>query len=88
MSDLNLAELLTPEEDLALQELSEALVVDINSRVLRMIKKLRLKKVLKVFEISINGLSIKISIEDEYMSEMEERKKNERQRDNTPNYMI
>ena len=88
MSDLNLLALLTQEEDLALQELSEALVVDINSRVLRMIKKLRLKNVLKVFDISVNGLSIKIHVEDEYLGKIEERKKEDKPKDDTPNYLI
>jgi hypothetical protein len=84
-----LGELLTPEEDLALQELSEALVTDINSRISRMIKRLRLKKVLKMFDIVVAGLSIKIEVSDEYLSLMEERGGNvEPEEDDTPSYMI
>jgi hypothetical protein len=88
MNNLPLESLLTQEEELALQDLSEALVVDINSRLSRVIKRLRLKKVLKMFDIKVAGLSVRIDVLDEYVEEIEERCEDESRSDDTPNYMI
>jgi len=55
--------LMTPEEDAALQDVCDALVINANNRVKSVIRRMRLKGTLKMFEIEVRGLTFGISVD-------------------------
>lgn len=87
--DNGLPEILTPEEALAIQVLSEALVNDVNNRVSRLIKRLGLKRDLKIFSISITGFAMDLEVQDEYKEMVKNRVQNMKiKTDDSPDYMV
>lgn len=55
--------LMTPEEDAALQDLCDALVVNANNRVRSVIRRMCLKGALEMFEIEVRGLTFGITVD-------------------------
>jgi len=88
MNEFHLVEILTPNESLALQELTEALVMDCNNRVLRLIKRLGLKKNLKIFNIAVAGMTLELEVNDEFVDEIKQRTVKEEVVRESPDYMI
>ena len=67
--------LMTAEEDRALQDLCNALLEDINKRIPRVIRRLRLKKVLRHYEICVGGVTFGVVVDEETKKLLMERKK-------------
>jgi len=55
--------LMTPEEDAALQDLCDALVINANNRVGNVIRRMCLKGALEMFEIEVRGITFGITVD-------------------------
>jgi len=91
MSKDTLGTLLTPDEQVALEVLSDGLIADINARLKRMKRVLGLKRALKLFEITVVGLQLTVEIDDETREYLLNRKEDDDEKDSSgdedvPNY--
>ena len=91
MSKDTLGTLLTPDEQVALEVLSDGLIADINARLKRMKRVLGLKRALKLFEITVVGLQLTVEIDDETREYLLNRKEDDDENDSSgdedvPNY--
>ena len=85
----DLADLFSFVEDGALEELSNAITIDANTRLPRLMRRLRLKKILNLYDIRVVGISFRIEVDDDTRQELIERKEsieNEENKEDSPNY--
>lgn len=65
MNKDTLGALLMPDEQVALAELTDGLIADVNARLKRVSRILGLKKTLDLFDITVVGLHIAVEVDDE-----------------------
>jgi len=90
MSKEGLSTLLSLEEQMALEELSDGLIADINARLNRIKRILGLKRALKLFEITVDKLYLTVEINDETREYLLDRKGEDDEKssgdEDVPNY--
>lgn len=75
MGNDSLDGLLLPEEQIALELLSDGILADINARLFRVMRRLGLKRDLALFNVEVVGLQISVQLDDETREYLLERRK-------------
>jgi hypothetical protein len=81
--------LLLPEEQVALELLSDGILADINARLSRVIRRLGLKRELELFMVEVVGLQLAVQIDDEtreYLLERRGKEGSSKVDSDSPNY--
>ena len=91
MSKERLGSLLMPEERMALEMLSDALIAGINARLRRIKRLLGLERALELFEVTVVGLQLTVEVDDETREYLLDRKGDDVEDDSSgdekfPNY--
>ena len=90
MSKENLGSLLLPEEQAALEELSDGLIADINARLRRIKRVLGLKRALDLFEVTVIGIQMTVEVDDKTREYLVDRREEDDEKssgdEDTPNY--
>lgn len=90
MSKETLGTLLLPEEQMALELLSDGLIADINARLKRIKRVLGLRRALELFEVTVVGLQLTVEIDDETREYLLDRKGEDDEKssgdEDVPNY--
>jgi len=85
MGNAKLGSLLLPEEQAAIEMLSDGLIADINARLKRIKRLLGLKNALKLFEVTVVGLQLTVEVDDETREYLLDRKGEDDEKDSSGN---